>query len=75
MIDERRIPRRFDMDFDVIWRFEFRKRPLFDDGLPDLLQYKGWILFLLGHCSGKRALRLCDLGLGESLSKPTGTGL
>ena len=63
------------MDFDVIWRFEFRKRTLFNDGFPDLFQHKGWILFLLGHCSVERTFRLRDGRGGESVSQPNAVSL
>ena len=58
-----------------MWGFEFRKRPLFNDGLPDLFQYKGWILFLLGHYSVERTFRLRDGRTGESVSQPTAVSL
>jgi hypothetical protein len=49
IVTSRRLPCSFDVNFDVIRRFEFGNGTLFDGYVLDLLQYESWIPFLFRH--------------------------
>jgi len=51
LADIRNIPRRLDMNFNMVRRFEFRERTLFNKDFFGFLEHESWVLLLLGHCA------------------------
>lgn len=51
LADIRNIPRRLDMNFNMVGRFEFRERTLFNRDFFGFLEHESWVLLLLGHCA------------------------